>query len=100
MPAATPAEVAAASVTTFPEKVLDVVNALLVKNYRSGRDITLWLEEVKVALMAAFPEVNRSDLIHLGWLDFESIYQAAGWTVVFDSPSFGDNYPAFYTFSK
>jgi hypothetical protein len=42
----------------------------------------------------------QSEVYAKGWLNFEAIYEEAGWKVVYDKPGYNETYDANFTFTK
>lgn len=42
----------------------------------------------------------RNRLFETHALDFEDVYRAAGWSVVYDKPAYNESYSAFFKFEK
>ena len=80
----------------FPDFVIEAVNTLLKRNY-NGCDCVITLKEVEKEIKSRKPpELDWEQW----WLDFESIYRKAGWSVVFDKPGYNESYPSTYSFTR
>lgn len=44
--------------------------------------------------------LTPQDVYNRGWLDVESVYRNAGWTVNYDKPGYNESYEAFFVFKK
>lgn len=90
-------------VKIIPDEVLIAFNELLAED--AGKVVTLKQEKV----LARINEVCKRDgnnfissreLFDKKWLDVEEIYKAAGWKVTYESPSIGDDFKAYWKFSR
>lgn len=41
---------------------------------------------------------QKQEILGNGWLDFEVVYEEAGWDVVYDKPGYNESYGANFTF--
>jgi len=94
----TPAEAEAQRVTVIPDEVLEAFNQMIIKNLEGDRS-SFKLREV-ADLAASNMQCQHKYLYDNKWLNVESVYRRAGWKVKFDSPSIGDNYDAYFVFTK
>lgn len=107
----TPKEAVAARSASIPEKVIKIVNELIVSNLsvNGGTTATVKAREVKKAILKdsalcdilhqKYPEEAFERAIELiGWLDFESRYRLAGWSVTYHSPDYTQRFDAYYEF--
>ena len=100
--AITPSEARATKV--IPEFVLETVNELIVKKLGKSNSVSFTQEELINALFSkkGIPSTNtsfRQRIFENHWLDFESIYEEAGWRVVYDRPGYNENYEASFKFT-
>jgi hypothetical protein len=91
----TPADAENKSNLLIPEFVIQVVNDLIIKNYKN-RSARISQEEIVIAIVEKGHVRKR--IFSEGWLDFESVYQKAGWNVNYDRPGHNETYPATFTF--
>jgi nicotinamidase-related amidase len=81
----------------IPQTMIKVVNDLLIREIGNSSSATILLKEIK----QEFKKQNPSLSLKTRRLDFEEIYEKAGWKVVYDQPGYGDNdFDAYYKFSK
>lgn len=99
-----PDEAKTLKITAIPDQVIAAVNQLILEKTNKQcyfsikqKDIVTKASELLNAEGVSF---TRSDFFERGWLDFETIYEKAGWTVSYDKPGWDENYDAFYHFSK
>ena len=104
--AITPSEArkAKAKAKVIPEFVLETVNELIVKKLGKSIFVSFTQEELINALFSkkGIPSTDVSFRIQIfeeHWLDFEAIYEDAGWKVVYDGPGYNENYEAYYKFT-
>jgi hypothetical protein len=79
--------------TKIPDRMVAIINELLVENYRHGR------KTIKISQNEIKERWNDDDTWDILYLDFEHIFEQAGYTVVYNKPSYGDCYPACFTFT-
>lgn len=95
----TPNEVALQKRKNIPEAVIEVWNALIACRATGRGVVRIYQEEIVNCLLPLTPGGEDRQLIFKeGWLDIEPLYREAGWTVVYDKPSYADSYPAVFTF--
>jgi len=81
----------------IPDEVFSVVNQLLSEKF-NGTSVTIKQDEiVKKLVNRGF---DRQQIFDRHWLDFEAAYQSAGWKVEYDKPGCGEDYDAYFRFSR
>ena len=100
--AITPSEARATKV--IPEFVLETVNELIVKKLGKSNSVSFTQEELIKLLYSkkGIPLADdsfRKQIFEEHWLDLESIYEEAGWKVVYDGPGYDENYEAYFKFT-
>lgn len=98
MPPITPEEVVELKRTTIPEEVFDAFNEEIAKRW-TGRSAHVCQSDVIDRITDALG-VSSQEIYDEHWLDVESVYEEAGWEVVYDKPAYNESYPATFTFSK
>lgn len=78
----------------IPDVIISVVNKLISEKW-DGYKAHILQEEILERL-----EIPRDKVFEKHWLDFESIYRDAGWSVIYDKPGWDENYKAFFEFKK
>ncbi len=92
-----PDQIPALQEVAIPDVVIEVFNALIAKNYRSG--YSSFLQDDAVAELMK-KGLNKKDIYANNWLDIEEIYRKNGWKVEYDRPAYCESYPASFNFSK
>lgn len=88
-----PNELAKHKSATIPDRMVAIINELLIENYRHGRKtITISQNEIK-------ERWNDDDTWDILYLDFEHIFGQVGYTVTYDKPSYGESYASHFTFT-
>jgi hypothetical protein len=77
----TPADARQHKQVILPKEVIDSVNELI--------------ERIMSKL-----SITRSEIIKLGFLEIEPVYEDAGWKVQYHSPSHDESYEPYYVFQK
>jgi len=83
----------------IPSVVIEAINNLLKSKYR-GDDVSIKQNEIMDEILRLDESMTSDVLIKNKYLDFESIYRKNGWNVVYDKPSYGEQYAAYFKFSK
>lgn len=103
----TPVEAAAG--LHVPDFVVAVVNRLIAEAF-DGRAAVLKQDTVIAGILATGPSVkrhgigtvkaDRADVFNRGWLNFEGLYEEAGWSVEYDKPAYNETYAAVFRFTR
>ncbi len=91
-----PAEARATHAKTIPDAVIRAVNNRLVNAGDAARVVIRQDELVEELENAG---LNRKQIFDQHWLDFEDLFRAQGWKVVYDKPGFNESYEATWTFT-
>lgn len=87
----------------IPDFVIETVNSLLAaESSNPGRTVTLLQNRIIEEIMKnpAFPDdANRQTIYDKHWLDFETIYEPAGWNVVREAPAIDEHFATYFTFT-
>ncbi len=100
----TPSQAQSKSGSHIPDKVIEVINGLIILNLRDGSSC-FTQEQAIVSILRALGTESadnasmRATIFEKKWLDFESLYRKVGWTVVYDRPGYNETYPANWTFT-
>lgn len=94
----TPDEVASHKVQLIPPEVVQVFNGLISKAWNGT--VARIRQEVAVDCIASKMGVDRDEVFRRHWLDVEPIFEAAGWTVEYNSPAYNESYPTTFTFRR
>lgn len=92
-----PAEALRSNAGNIPEFVFTVFNQFLVT--RLGPDhpsVTITQDEVLKKLEETGR--TRAEIIGMGWLDVEPLYEKAGWIVKYDKPGYNETYEPYWMF--
>lgn len=95
----TPQEALALKITNIPDVVIETVNKMLAEKITKNPRIVLLQKDICDRVCAASPDLHTRLIYANGWLDFEPFYEKAGWKVVYDKPSYCENYEANFTFT-
>lgn len=82
----------------IPSEVIQIVNDLISEAW-DGKRATIKQNAI-VAKICDRLNVKREFVFAKGWLDFEILFENAGWEVTYDRPSIGDTYEAYFRFEK
>lgn len=99
MPAISPKDITAHKRNTIPEFVFDAFNELIAADF-NGSVATVKQSEVIERILADQIDLDRQTIFSRGWLNIEDVYDAVGWRVVYDKPSYNETYEAYWMFKK
>jgi len=81
----------------IPEAVIQAVNNLLKEKYRGGT-VTLQQKEITAAIRKIDKKLTNEILFDKHYMDFEPIFNKAGWKVTYDKPGWDEDYEPHYDF--
>lgn len=81
-----------------PNEVIEAFNELIEEHWKDEH-VTVYQEAVVDRILLKMPHIKRPTIFDAGWLDVESIYQKAGWEVVFEKPGYNERGKAHFIFS-
>ena len=85
----------------IPNEVISTFNTFIAKKWNGRKSIVKQNEVIKEILINNIGTfIDRNEIFDKNYLDIEDIYRKAGWIVKYDKPAIGDDYEAFWTFSK
>jgi len=102
-----PSDIGAAKLANFPPVVIKIINDLLAAE-TSGRNgnysATIKQKDIVDAIKKEFGDTYMGTPINKaidkgGWLNFEPIFEAAGWKVSYDRPGYNESYEASFEFT-
>lgn len=109
----TPDELVSAHQRRIPDFVIEAFNAAISANWRGKFAVVLQNDVLNAIvdhmLVSAGEEISRESeayyearakVLSEHWLDVEPIFEAAGWHVEYDKPSYYETYVASFTFRK
>ena len=92
-----PNEVALEKEKGIPDEIIECWNRLIAAEW-DGQTSRVTLSEAKKNIARAWG-CSIED-IETAWLNIEPIYRAAGWKVIYESPSYDECFPPYYSFTK
>lgn len=95
----TPQDAIAQSETNIPDFVFEGINHLIVKHIHGDDSVTLKQNDIIDELLRR-SNYCRQDLFDNCWLNFESVYEKAGWEVLYDKPGYCESYEPTFTFIR
>lgn len=93
----TPDDIHEQKLKDLPDGVISVWNTAIAKNWR-GSNATVYQKDIVDDLEKA--GYKRTTTYSQGYLDIESIYEAAGWDVEYDKPAYNETYDAKFIFTR
>jgi hypothetical protein len=94
----TPSEVTRKKKESLPKEVIEAFNELIAEKW-DGSSATVMQPEV-IKLICSKLNVRSDKVFDSGWLDVESIFRQAGWSVKYDKPGYNESYEASFEFRK
>ncbi len=92
-----PGDVAFGKEESFPDAVWDSFNELITQKFVRGSAI---IKQDDVVALMVKKGLDRSQIFDQGWLNVESAYESAGWSVEYDKPAYNETYSATFKFRK
>jgi hypothetical protein len=99
MKALSPKEVKEGAMQSIPTEVVSVVNSLLKKHWQDGEPIRLKQSLITTGILELKPEATRNDVYDKGWLNFEPLFEASGWSVFYDKIGFNEQGESAFVFT-
>lgn len=100
MPPVTPEEVVNRRLKDIPEAVIEAWNGVIAKYFqgsaKSGSSRFVQDEAVDAIIEAM--GCDRKVVFDNHWLDIESLYRDAGWSVTYDRPGYNESYDPTFEF--
>lgn len=81
----------------FPDEIVDAFNECIKNNLRQ-RKSTFKQKEVLDLILQKLPNLTKNDIFKSGWLDVEDLYRNNGWKVVYESPTYNEDFEPYFTF--
>jgi hypothetical protein len=95
----TPKELKGTAGDDIPEVVIEAVNNLLKKKFRKNQSVTLRQDDIAKEISRLNSDMTPTKVYANGWMDFEPVFERAGWTVTYDKPGYYESYPATFEFT-
>lgn len=94
-----PEEVEQQTATNIPDAVIMAVNTLLKKYFRNGH-ATIPQDEILSEVRRIDSKLKADFLCDNHYLDFEPLFQRAGWKVSYDKPGWNETGEAYFKFER
>lgn len=95
----TPKEAGTAFREALPDAVIEEWNAAISEAGSHDWDYRVIRQDDIAERLAKRMGVALEVVFAKRWLDVEPLYEAVGWTVVYDRPGFNETYPATFKFT-
>jgi hypothetical protein len=96
-----PSEAIERKITMIPDFVIETVNEMLAEQATKNPYIVLRQDEIIKRIMARVGhQITKGELYEKKWLDFEPLYEKAGWKIEYDKPAYNESYEPTFTFKK
>lgn len=95
----TPDEARQQKLTRIPDEVIISVNELIVEKLTSSNYASFTQDEL-INRIISKSKLSRDEIFNKHYLDFEPIYQKAGWKVEYDKPAYNETYNATFKFTR
>lgn len=103
----TPQDIGVAKQANYPPAIIKIVNDLLAAECSgcNGRySATIKQKDIVAGIIKEFGETYMGVPIQKaiekgGWLNFEPIFEAAGWKITYTRPDYTESFDSYYSFS-
>lgn len=93
-----PDEIGAIRHAVIPERVFDMFNELINRNW-DGRKSIVYKRIIMEKILEG-TTLSREKVYSNGWLEIDDLYREKGWIVIYNKPSYNEFYEPYWTFSK
>lgn len=94
----TPDDARSGKASSIPDAVFDVVNELLSERFNES---SIRIDQADIVKrICERMKLTSQQVFDNGWLDFESAYRGAGWSVEYDKPGFNETYEPTFIFKQ
>lgn len=80
----------------IPEKVIEIFNRHIARDYSNNRAI-VYQGPIVAAIMTAI-DCDRDHVYDSGWLNIEEMYREQGWSVTYSKPGYDESGDAYWEF--
>jgi hypothetical protein len=85
-------------VMLVPDFVIEAVNELIIENW-NGREARITQDSI-IGRIISKESISRDEIYRRNLLNFEPIFEEAGWEVTYDKPGYCESYKAYFLFKK
>ncbi|RWZ87221.1 MAG: hypothetical protein EO766_11885 [Hydrotalea sp. AMD] len=96
----TPQEVVKRRLNSIPGIVIDIINDLIVKNWKHSSNWAIVKQDDIVTAIATTMNVSNQEIFNKGWLEIEDLYREVGWQVLYDKPDSDEIGAAYFRFKS
>jgi hypothetical protein len=82
----------------IPDSIVKAVNNFLKRAFR-GSMVCITQDEILEEIHLVDNTLTRKQIFDNNWLDFEPIFEKAGWKVVFYKSGYNEDFNAYFTFT-
>lgn len=93
-----PEDVGRRHAITIPNEVIEVFNDEIERAWDGTKAVVH--QQDLIDRIGSKMTITGASIIERRWLDVESVYRAAGWTVEYDKPGYNETYDPQFTFRK
>lgn len=83
--------------TIIDPAVIQAVNEILKEKFR-GNSVTILQKDIVDRIMKINPALTKDVLYKNHHLDFEQVFEKAGWSVSYDKPGYNESYEPSFEF--
>jgi hypothetical protein len=96
-----PKEADEKQIANIPDFIIEAANELIASNIGDSNSVDIYQKDiVELALKKAPEGMTSSEIFKKKWMDIESLFRKAGWTVRYDKPAYCESYEPYFTFTK
>ena len=85
-------------INIIPPVVVTAVNNLLKRRYRNGQRVVLTQDDIIAEIRKLRNDISREEIFYKNWMDFERLFDMAGWIVSYEKPGYNEPGEAYFTF--
>ncbi|MEO6304519.1 MAG: hypothetical protein ABIP51_15270 [Bacteroidia bacterium] len=95
----TPKELKEDFITTMPDCIIEGVNNAIINNSKGKTYFTIKqvLIELEI-IIASNGEISKSEIYDKGYMDFETLFEKAGWEIKYVSPDYTESFDPYFIF--
>ena len=90
-------EISVAKTSLIPDSIINAVNEL-IKKYWSGSQASFKQDELLALVLSTDSTLTKEKIFEEHLFDFEQVFRAEGWKVIYNKPGWDETYEPYFTF--
>lgn len=82
----------------IPQAIIKAVNECISEKFRNNGSFNILQKDIIAKALTFDDKLTSNIIFEKKYLDFEYLYQEAGWKITYDKPVRDENFDAFFTF--